>query len=207
MTEWPDVKLWLQRSMPSDEQISTIETLSLMRFLMFVCLQKDAKQCCDVTTPESIHTKDESKRGFAFAFIFGVNWPSQWVRSRVVPPQHCLASFWRQTNIKIFTRLRPPSSLPTFMTQWDASPATRTQKCRRCHECTACHECHEVVPENKAIRPNLGPSSIQLDSWCYSWFLVVLPDLWLCCLIFGCLLWFKIWWCCSIFDFKLVVVI
>ena len=23
--------------------------------------------------PESIHTKDESKRGFAFAFIFGVN--------------------------------------------------------------------------------------------------------------------------------------
>ena len=24
-------------------------------------------------TPESIHTKDESKRGFAFAFIFGVN--------------------------------------------------------------------------------------------------------------------------------------
>ena len=41
--------------------------------LMFVCLQKDAKQCCDVTSPESIHTKDESKRGFAFAFIFGVN--------------------------------------------------------------------------------------------------------------------------------------
>ena len=24
--------------------------------------------------PESIHTKDESKRGTAFAFIFGVNW-------------------------------------------------------------------------------------------------------------------------------------
>ena len=32
-----------------------------------------AKQCCDTTTPESIHTKDESKRGFAFAFIFGAN--------------------------------------------------------------------------------------------------------------------------------------
>ena len=41
---------------------------------MFVCLQKDAKQCCDATTPEPIHTKDESKRGIAFAFIFGVNW-------------------------------------------------------------------------------------------------------------------------------------
>ena len=41
--------------------------------LMFACLQKDAKQCCDNTMPESIHTKDESKRGSAFAFIFGVN--------------------------------------------------------------------------------------------------------------------------------------
>ena len=27
----------------------------------------------------SIHTKDESKRGTAFAFIFGVNWPVQWM--------------------------------------------------------------------------------------------------------------------------------
>ena len=42
--------------------------------LMFVCLQKDVKQCCDATTPESIHTKDESKRESAFAFIFAVNW-------------------------------------------------------------------------------------------------------------------------------------
>ena len=32
-----------------------------------------AKQCCEATTPESIHTKDESKREIAFAFIFGVN--------------------------------------------------------------------------------------------------------------------------------------
>ena len=29
---------------------------------------------CNATTPESIHTKDESKRDSAFAFIFGVNW-------------------------------------------------------------------------------------------------------------------------------------
>ena len=35
--------------------------------------KKDSKRCCDTTTPESIHTKDESKRGSAFAFIFGVN--------------------------------------------------------------------------------------------------------------------------------------
>ena len=35
--------------------------------------EKDSKQCCDTTMPESIHTKDESKRGSAFAFIFGVN--------------------------------------------------------------------------------------------------------------------------------------
>ena len=36
-------------------------------------MKKDPKRCCDTSTPESIHTKDESKRGSAFAFIFGVN--------------------------------------------------------------------------------------------------------------------------------------
>ena len=36
-------------------------------------MKKDSKWCCDATTPESIHTKDENKRGSAFAFIFGVN--------------------------------------------------------------------------------------------------------------------------------------
>ena len=36
-------------------------------------VKKDSKWCCDTATPESIHTKDESKRGSAFAFIFGVN--------------------------------------------------------------------------------------------------------------------------------------
>ena len=33
----------------------------------------DSKRCCETTTSESIHTKDESKRGSAFVFIFGVN--------------------------------------------------------------------------------------------------------------------------------------
>ena len=42
-------------------------------------MKKDSKWSCDTTTPESIHTKDESKRGSAFAFIFGVNWPVQWM--------------------------------------------------------------------------------------------------------------------------------
>ena len=42
-------------------------------------MKKDSKRCCDTTTPELIHTKDESKRGSAFAFIFGVNWPLQWM--------------------------------------------------------------------------------------------------------------------------------
>ena len=41
--------------------------------LMLVCLQKDSKQSCGATMLESIHTKDESKRESAFAFIFGVN--------------------------------------------------------------------------------------------------------------------------------------
>ena len=31
----------------------------------FYFLEKDSKRCCDITTPESIHTKDES--------IFGMN--------------------------------------------------------------------------------------------------------------------------------------
>ena len=39
----------------------------------FYFMNKDSKRCGDTTTPESIHTKDESKRGSAFAFIFGVN--------------------------------------------------------------------------------------------------------------------------------------
>ena len=39
----------------------------------FYFIKKDSKQCRDTITPESIHTKDESKRGSAFAFIFGVN--------------------------------------------------------------------------------------------------------------------------------------
>ena len=41
--------------------------------VMFYFLKKDSKRCCDTTTPESIHTKDESKRGSAFAFIVGGN--------------------------------------------------------------------------------------------------------------------------------------
>ena len=39
----------------------------------FYFMKKDSKRCYDTTMPESIHTKDESKRGSAFAFIFGVN--------------------------------------------------------------------------------------------------------------------------------------
>ena len=39
----------------------------------FYFMTKDSERCCDTTTPESIHAKDESKRGSAFAFIFGVN--------------------------------------------------------------------------------------------------------------------------------------
>ena len=41
--------------------------------LTFLFNKKDSKQCCDTTMPESIHTKDESKCGSAFAFVFGVN--------------------------------------------------------------------------------------------------------------------------------------
>ena len=47
--------------------------------ITFYFMKKDSKRCCDTITPESIHTKDESKCDFAFAFIFGVNWPVQWM--------------------------------------------------------------------------------------------------------------------------------
>ena len=39
----------------------------------FYFMKKDSKRCCDTTTPESIHTKDESKHDSAIAFTFGVN--------------------------------------------------------------------------------------------------------------------------------------
>ena len=36
-------------------------------------MKEESKRCCETTRQESIRTKDESKRGSAFAFIFGVN--------------------------------------------------------------------------------------------------------------------------------------
>ena len=42
-------------------------------FVTFYFMKIESKRCCDTTMPESIHTKDESKRCSAFAFIFGVN--------------------------------------------------------------------------------------------------------------------------------------
>ena len=47
--------------------------------LHFISCKKDSKRCCGTMTPESIHTKDESKCCSEFAFIFGVNWPLQWM--------------------------------------------------------------------------------------------------------------------------------
>ena len=47
--------------------------------LNLITCKKDSKRRCETTTPESIHTKDESKRDCAFTFIFGVNWPVQWM--------------------------------------------------------------------------------------------------------------------------------
>ena len=44
-----------------------------MNSMKLVIPKKDSKRCGDTLTPESIHTKDESKRGSAFAFIFGGN--------------------------------------------------------------------------------------------------------------------------------------
>ena len=49
------------------------ECLETCHSITFYFMKRDSKRCSDATTPESIHTKDESKRGSAFAFIFGVN--------------------------------------------------------------------------------------------------------------------------------------
>ena len=35
-------------------------------FVMYYFMKKDSKRCCDTSTPQSIHTKDESKRGTLF---------------------------------------------------------------------------------------------------------------------------------------------
>ena len=51
----------------------SMNSMKIIIPLHFYFMKKDSKRCCDTTTPESIHTKDESKRGSAFAFIFGVN--------------------------------------------------------------------------------------------------------------------------------------
>ena len=53
-----------------------MNSMKLVIPLHFISWNKDSNRRCDTATSESIHTKDESKRGFAFAFIFGVNWPN-----------------------------------------------------------------------------------------------------------------------------------
>ena len=45
----------------------------------FYSIKKISKWPCNTTMSQSIHTKDESKCRSAFAFIFGVNWPVQWM--------------------------------------------------------------------------------------------------------------------------------
>ena len=50
-----------------------MDSMKTCNSVTFHFMKKDSKRCCDTTTPHSIHTKDESKRGSAFAFIFGVN--------------------------------------------------------------------------------------------------------------------------------------
>ena len=60
----------------ADWQHVVMNSMKLVIPLHIISGKKDSKRCRDTTTlatPESIHTKDESKRGTAFAFIFGVN--------------------------------------------------------------------------------------------------------------------------------------
>ena len=50
---------------PGEEEL-IMNSMKLVILLHFT-------SCCDTTTTESIHIKDESKRDSAFALIFGVN--------------------------------------------------------------------------------------------------------------------------------------
>ena len=56
-----------------DKNYSSHEFHETCHSVTFYFMKKDSKLCGDTTMLESIHTKDESKCGSAFAFIFGVN--------------------------------------------------------------------------------------------------------------------------------------
>ena len=57
----------------TDESIDVMSSMKLVIPLHFISWKKDSKRCFHATAPVLIHTKDESKRGSAFTFIFGVN--------------------------------------------------------------------------------------------------------------------------------------
>ena len=69
----------IQANLPQFAQICSLlqaghEFHETCHSVTFYFMKKDSKRYCDTTMPKSIHNKDESKLGTAFAFIFGVNW-------------------------------------------------------------------------------------------------------------------------------------
>ena len=70
--QWAPFRAW-QASSPILADAAYHEFYETCHSGTLYFMKQDSKRCCDTTTPESIHTKDESKRGSAFAFIFGVN--------------------------------------------------------------------------------------------------------------------------------------
>ena len=80
-TPWGVCLSWLETSMMrlAGKNGCSCEFHETYHSVTFYFMKKYSKQCRDITTPKSIHTKDESKRGSAFAFIFGANWPLQWM--------------------------------------------------------------------------------------------------------------------------------
>ena len=83
----------------------------------FYFMKKRLQTMCDTKTPESIHTKDESKRGIAFAFIFGVNWPVQWMqRNDKFQSQQTKSSQFNSHLKWNWTKI--PLWLVTFLYKW-----------------------------------------------------------------------------------------
>ena len=74
-------------SPPSPSLLGPFGVPKSREILMFVCLQKDAKDWCEATKLDRTHCA-------------GLR-PAQWVRSSFVASHQSLASFWRQTNIEI----------------------------------------------------------------------------------------------------------
>ena len=125
--------------------------LSLMRFW---CLFVSKKTPNNAVTPQSstvliVLVDDGSRR------------PAQWVRSSFAASQHCLASFWRQTNIKIsrdflLVTNKHQKSHEIQVPQWPRASRgmkpRQSSQVKRKHSLLPCWPLPVLCPSLKSIR-------------------------------------------------------